>query len=138
MDFDICSNVYDWIEAFLTDKKQFVTVNGCVSDPKPVIYGVLQEGVLGPLMFLILVVDIDNKISQDTKVRSFADDTHATRGVTTVADTICLQEDLNKIYNWTENTNMKLNDDKFKVLRYGTNNELKESTTYTTPKGLPI
>ena len=33
---------------------------------------------------------------------------------------------------------MKLNDDKFEVLRYGTNNELKESTTYTTPKGLPI
>ena len=33
---------------------------------------------------------------------------------------------------------MTLNDDKFEVLRCGTNNELKESTTYTTPKGLPI
>ena len=33
---------------------------------------------------------------------------------------------------------MKLNDDKFEVLRYGTNNDLEESTTYTTPKGLPI
>ena len=138
LDLGICGNVYDWIEAFLTDRKQFVTVNGCVSDPKPVISGVPQGSVLGPLIFLILVGDIDNNISQDTKVRSFADDTRATRGVATVADTICLQEDLNRIYNWTENVNMKLNDDKFEVLRYGTNNELKESTTYTTPKGLPI
>ena len=104
-------------------------MNGCVSDPKPVISGVPQGSVLGPLIFLILVGDIDNNISQDTKVRSFADDTRATRGVATVADTICLQEDLNRIYNWTENVNMKLNDDKFEVLRYGTNNKLKESTS---------
>ena len=27
LDLDICSNVYDWIEAFLTDRKQFVTVS---------------------------------------------------------------------------------------------------------------
>ena len=73
----------------------------------------------------------NNNISQDKKVRSFANDTRATRGVATLADTICPQEDLNK------NTNMKLNDEKFEVLRYGTINALKESTTYTTPKGLP-
>ena len=108
----ICGNVCDWIDTLLTDRKQSVTVNGCVSDPKPVTSGVLQGSVLGPLMFHILMGDIDKNISQDTKARLFANDTHTTRGVASVADTICLQEDLNKIYNWTENTNMKLNDDK--------------------------
>ena len=86
----------------------------------------------------MLVGDIDKDVSSDTNVKSFAEDTRATRGATSVADTICLQDDLNKIYAWTDTTNMKLNDDKFEALRYGQNKELKETTTYTTPSGKPI
>ena len=138
LDLGVSGRVHDWIEAFLTNRTQFVTVNGHVSEPRPVISGVPQGSVLGPLIFLILVGDIDNDISRGTTVRSFADDTRATRGVTTQADTNCLQEDLNKIYAWTEKANMKLNDDKFELLRYGNNQQLKENTTYTTPTGKPI
>ena len=94
--------------------------------------------MLGPLIFLVLVGDIDNDTSSETKMKSFADDTRATRGVASIADTICLQEDLNKVYAWSDAANMKLNNDKFEALRYGDNKELKESTTYTTPSGKPI
>ena len=138
LDMGVNGQVYDWIEAFLTNRIQFVTVNGFESEPQSVISGVPQGSVLGPLIFLVLVGDIDKDVSSDTNVKSFADDTRATRGVTSVADTICLQDDLNKIYAWTDTTNMKLNDDKFEALRYGQNKELKETTTYTTPSGKPI
>ena len=66
-------------------------------EPQSVISGVPQDSVLGPLIFIVLVVrDIDKDISSDTNVNSFADATRATRGVTSVADTICLQEGLTK------------------------------------------
>ena len=138
LDMGVNGQVYDWIEAFLTDRIQYVTVNGFESDPQPVISGVPQGSVLGPLIFLVLVGDIDKDTSIETKVKSFADDTRATRGVISVADTVCLQEDLNRIYAWSDTANMDLNDDKFEALRYGSNIEIKESTTYTTPSGKPI
>jgi hypothetical protein len=44
-----------------------------------------------------------------------------------------LQSDLNKIYDWQHDNNMLFNGKKFELLRYGTNVEIKESTSYLTP-----
>ena len=52
--------------------------------------------------------------------------------------TYTLQQDLNKIYKWSDIANMVLNDIKFELLRYGINNELKEATSYKTPSGATI
>ena len=52
-------------------------------------------------------------------VKSFADDTRATKLIKTIEDVIRLQEDLQHIYKWTHDNNMKLNDVKFELLRYG-------------------
>ena len=138
MDMGVNGKVYDWIESFLTDRVQFVTVNGFLSEHQPVISGVPQGSVLGPLLFLILLDDIDKDISVETLIKSFADDTRATRGVNSVKDTSLLQDDLNRIYAWSKSANMELNDDKFESLRYGKNKQLKDSTTYTTPAGKAI
>ena len=53
-------------------------------------------------------------------VKSFVDDTRASKQVKTVEDVALLQLDLEKIYKWTDDNNMKLNDVKFERLRYGT------------------
>ena len=59
----IKGKLLDWIKSFLTDRTQYVVVNGFLSDPCKVISGVPQGSVLGPLLFLVLIGDIDDDIS---------------------------------------------------------------------------
>jgi hypothetical protein len=133
----INGKLYEWIKSFLTNRYQSVIVNGIKSDPQPMISGVPQGSVLGPLIFLILIGDIDKDIVK-AFVKSFADDTRATNAIKSIEDTILLQEDLDRIYSWTDEANMKLNDIKFELVRYGDNDVIKTSTAYTTPSGDPI
>ena len=86
-----------WINAFLTHRKQAILVNGARSEPTEVKSGVPHGSVLGPLLFLVLIGDIDRKVAQ-AYVSSFADDTRVSLGVTSVEDTKCLQNDLDAIY----------------------------------------
>ena len=68
-------------------------------------------------------------------MKSFADDTRATKLIKTLEDVIQLQKDLERIYKWTSDNNMKLNDVKFELLRYGKNELIKDETHYTSPSG---
>ena len=63
----------NWIEKWLIDRRQRVVVNGEVSNWKLVLSGVLQGSVLGPILFLIYINDLDDDIT--SKVLKFADDT---------------------------------------------------------------
>ena len=74
----ITGEIYQWLESFLLNRYQSVIVNGFISDPQDVLSGVPQGSVLGPLIFLILIGDINNKIIHSI-VKSFADDTRATK-----------------------------------------------------------
>ena len=121
-----------WIQEFLQERSQCVVVNGKISSHRDVISGVPQGSVLGPLIFLILISDIDNDILL-SEVASFADDTRVMRGISTEMDAAELQNDLFKIYQWSIDNNMEFNSLKFELLRYGKNNELKEATSYVSP-----
>ena len=108
-------------------------VNGKLSSPHPVISGVPQGSVLGPLLFLVLIGDIDANILH-SDIASFADDTRATKGLESEMDAADLQNDIFRIYEWSVKNNMKFNSLKFELLRYGKNTELKDSTRYVTPE----
>jgi len=60
---------------YLTDRKQFVNVNGFHSDLQNINIGVPQGSVLGPLLSLIYINDLNNVIKY-CKVHHFADDTN--------------------------------------------------------------
>ena len=130
--FEIRGKLLAWIRDFLSNRTQSVIVNGVLSTPRPVISGVPQGSVIGPLIFLILISDI-NKDTLHSLIASFADDTRATKGIKCEYDAVDLQEDLFHIYQWSVTNNMQFNDLKFKLLRYGTNTELKSSTSYVSP-----
>jgi len=118
-----------WIHSFLTNRQQTVVVNGEKSEPAPVISGVPQGSVIGPLLFLILIGDIDKEVAH-AFLSSFADDTRIGKGIASSEDAILLQQDLNKVYQWASTNNMLFNDSKFELLRYGKNISLQQSTNY--------
>ena len=106
-------------------------VNGELSEPSDVLSGVPQGTVLGPILFLMLINDIDKDIVN--KVSLFADDTRLTGEVDTENDVEALQADLNKIYAWQTENNMLFNGKKFEMLRFGKNDDLKSNTVYFSP-----
>ena len=70
--YGLDENVQGWIKSFLADRTQSVVVDGFKSDKAPVLSGVPQGTVLGPLLFLIFINDITQNI--DSTIRLFADD----------------------------------------------------------------
>ena len=81
----------------------------------PVLSGVPQERVLGPLMFLLLYInDIAKGIN--SPLHLFADDCLLYRVINGVEDTDRLQEDLNKLSEWTNTWQLKFNVSKCTVI----------------------
>ena len=93
-----------------------------------------QGSVLGPLLFLVLIGDIDKNVTTSF-ISSFADDTLATKGIMTLEDTQALQTDLDSIYGWAEQNNIMFNFEMFECLRYSRNSEIKTSTGNRTMSG---
>ena len=107
-----------WIESFLTKRKQIVVVDGETSKAAETISGVPQGSVLGPLLFIIMISDIDEHMEHST-LSSFADDTRLKKAIQNLLDTFKLQADLNRIYKWAMDNNMMLNGKKFEHIHYG-------------------
>ena len=65
----------NWFSSYLKNRKQFVSINGFNSDLKNAICGVPQGSILGPLLFLLYINDLNVAIKH-SKVHHFADDTN--------------------------------------------------------------
>jgi len=67
--------VLKWFTSYLNNRKQYTVLQNFESELECVTYGVPQGSVLGPLLFLIYVNDIQYAIT-DAKIKLFADDTN--------------------------------------------------------------
>ena len=136
-DLGIDGKVGRWIHSFLTNRTQTVIVSNEKSAPAPVISGVPQGSVIGPLLFLVLIGDIDQDV-RSSFLSSFADDTRIGHGIASPECCKLLQEDLEMVYKWAESNNMEFNSKKFELLRYGGNQQIKETTSYLSNTGEEI
>ena len=116
----ITGNLVSWIEDWLSDRKQRVVINGKSSEWTSVSSGVPQGSVLGPILFIIYINDIDDNIN--CKISKFADDTKIANKADSVTQRQLLQKDLNTLVEWSKTWMMNFNFDKCHVLHIGNSN----------------
>ena len=78
------NSIINWIEQWLKDRRQRVVVDGEVSSWKPVLSGVPQGSVLGPILFLVYINDLEEGVTGN--ILKFADDTKLFRKVKEIGD----------------------------------------------------
>ena len=113
-------NVLAWLEAWLTTRTQRVCLNQAKSDWTAVTSGVPQGSVLGPILFIIYVNDMDNGILGT--ISKFADDTKLSHRAKTERDSQKIQDDLNQLVAWSEKWQMKFNVAKCSIMHFGCRN----------------
>ncbi len=96
-------------------------IDGFNSEWAPVTSGVPQGSVLGPLLFIIYINDLDARLNN--RISKFADDTKIGNSVLTDEDRQSLHEDLHKISIWSDRWEMSFNVDKCQVFQVGTRNK---------------
>ena len=117
----ISGNLLRWIEQWLTGRRQRVVINCKSSGWIDVEFGVPQGSILGPILFVIFINDIDNQITNLINIiRKFADDTKLGHKVNNEAGVLQLCLDI--LFQWTIDWGMEFNKPKCKVLHIGRNN----------------
>jgi len=90
-----------WLTDYLTNRMQFVVVNGAESHLAPVLSGVPQGSVLGPLLFLIYIDDVTTcNLTVGSKLSLYADDMLLYKPIRVDGDYVDLQSDIDSLNNW--------------------------------------
>ena len=131
--YGIRGSTHKWIDSWLSGRSQKVVLDGRASDPVPVLSGVPQGSVLGPVtpvLFLIFINDLPDNIR--SSVRLFADDCVLYRNIKSPLDCQILQDDLNSLAKWKMDRQMKFNVSKchsMRVTRLHTSRHIQFSYT---------
>ena len=117
--FGIGGNVGVWLHSFLTGRTQQVSANGGISQYASVLSGVPQGTVLCPILFTIMISDLDSALTNAFALL-FADDSRVSRIITSEDDVQDFQEELsNMVYPWAPTNKAVFNGDKFEHVHFG-------------------
>ena len=112
-----------WFRSYLTNREQFVFVEGCESSKRFVNHGVPQGSVLGPLLFLIYINDLPN-ILKHSKANLFADDTGLLSHDSSLKQLETkVNSDLVNLSNWLKANKISLNEGKTEVILFRSRNK---------------
>eukprot|EP00112_Aurelia_sp_Birch-Aquarium-sp1_P011809 Seg2483.5 transcript_id=Seg2483.5/GoldUCD/mRNA.D3Y31 product="RNA-directed DNA polymerase from mobile element jockey" protein_id=Seg2483.5/GoldUCD/D3Y31 len=109
-------DIYQLVDNYLTDRKQFTEINGSKSDSKGISYGVPQGSLLGPRLFKIFIDDLPNVV-ENGSLYMYADDTTAS----CVGDNVDqVLDGLNKIttslHSWCVENRLTINTEKTEAM----------------------
>ena len=99
----------DWFYSYLDNQKQYDALNGSNSSIKPILTGVPQGSVLGPLLFLIYINDLC-KCVKYSETYHFADDTNMLLSHSSL-ETLAkrMNSDLKNLSQWLKANKLSLN-----------------------------
>ena len=107
--YGVRGTALSWFSSYLSERKQYVSLNGHTSNHLKILCGVPQGSVLGPLLFLIYINDIPN-VSKLISFYLFADDTNI---YYKSHDLVHLQKimnrELKKVKKWLDSNRLSLN-----------------------------
>ena len=107
-EYDINGALLNWISDYLDNRKQKVVIKSCHSNTKLITAGVPQGSVLGPLLFLIYVNDISDRLLSLTRL--FADDSSLFYSASSIQDIEgIINYDLRILGNWAAQWLIKFN-----------------------------
>ena len=98
--YGISGKLNNWLRAFLTGRRQRVVVKCGSTKWAPVLFGVPQGTILGPISFLLLINDLPSSVSSSVKL--FADESVLYRYSESSADQNRLQYDLLQLEQWAD------------------------------------
>ena len=118
--YNILNVELKWFKSYLTNRKQYVCINNKLSDPTVVKIGVPQGTVLGPILFLIYINDLEKNIIHGEST-NYADDTGLISSGKTVEEaqtnmTLCLQAAL----SWFKQNRLVVNTSKSTLMPIST------------------
>ena len=117
-----------WFENYLTNRKQYVVVDGIASTQSNVTYGIPQGSVLGPLLFLLYINDIIS-CSSLLQFSLFADDTAALVSGTDIDALIQIVNfEIQKLNVWFQSNKLSLNFKKTKYIIFHSRNRRVPNT----------
>ena len=125
--YGIKGNELNWFKSYLENRKQYVQIEESSSNYKTITTGVPQGSVLGPLLFLIYMNDIEEASLALSSIL-FADDSTFINAINAVFPNIKIDntfeininKELEKIYNWLAVNKLSLNVGKTKFMIFHT------------------
>ena len=102
-----------WFISYLGNSRlQRVVIDGKSSDWLPVTSGVPQGSLLGPALFVLFINNMPSALSHSSALALFADDAKCFRAIGSYTDCVLLQDDIDKLVDWSNNWKPAFNVDK--------------------------
>ena len=134
MSFGIRGTVLDWFSSYVSERFQSVNIKGVMSDPCPLLYGVPQGSVLGPVLFTLYSQPLSDVIIQyNCQFHKYADDTELSQcGLPENFE--CTKQSvldcIRAILVWMDSNKLMLNTEKTEVLTVGSASRVEKVDTF--------
>lgn len=127
--YGLSDNLINFFTSYLINRKQYVFYKGYLSSRFTVQSGVPQGSNLGPCLFTIMINDLCDRVIS-SKPLLFADDLKLLKYITNQSDADELQDDLNRVYQWAEDNNMKFNISKCHLMSFSRSTQFINNNYY--------